>query len=208
MSASSNTSPKPGKLIVVSGPSGVGKSSVVDGVLAHPGAVFSVSATTREARPGEFDGEDYFFVDEAGFDELITDGRLLEWAEYGGHRYGTPRDSVLDHLAAGEHVVLDIENHGAHQVKEAYPDAVLVFILPPSLEELQRRLRSRGDTSEESILRRLSVAAEQIDDATATFDHVVVNDDLETAISQVVSILWGPTPTGDPVGASGDDTEE
>jgi guanylate kinase len=105
-------------------------------------------------------------------------------------------------------VVLDIENHGAHQVKEAYPDAVLVFILPPSLEELQRRLRSRGDTSEESILRRLSVAAEQIDDATATFDHVVVNDDLETAISHVVSILGGPTPTGDPVGASGDDTEE
>ena len=208
MSASSNTSPRPGTLVVVSGPSGVGKSSVVDGVLAHPGAVFSVSATTRRARPGEIDGEDYFFVDEAGFDELISEGRLLEWAEYGGYRYGTPRDAVLDRLAGGEHVVLDIENLGAHQVREAHADAVLVFILPPSLEELQRRLRSRGDTSEEDILRRLSVAEEQIDDATASFDHIVVNNDLETAISQVVSILWGPTPAGDAIGAPGDDTEE
>ena len=208
MSASSNTSPKPGKLIVVSGPSGVGKSSVVDGVLQHPGAVFSVSATTRPARPGEVDGEDYFFVDDQEFDRLIGDGELLEWAEYGGNRYGTPRAAVLQRLAGGEHVVLDIENSGAHQVKAAHPEAVLVFILPPSLEELQRRLRTRGDTSEESIIRRLSVAAEQIDDATTSFDHIVVNDDLESAISQVVDILWGPNPAGDPVDASWDDTEE
>jgi len=208
VSASSNTSPESGTLVVVSGPSGVGKSTVVEGVLEHPGAAFSVSATTRDARPGEIDGEDYWFVEESAFDELIADRRLLEWAEYGGHRYGTPLEPVLDRIAAGEHVVLDIENLGAHQVKAAYPDSVLVFILPPSLEELQRRLRSRGDTSEDDILRRLGVAAEQIDDAAATFDHIVVNEDLETAISQVVDILWGPNPAGDPVDASGNDTEE
>lgn len=208
MSASSNTSPDPGTLLVVSGPSGVGKSSVIDGVLERTGAGFSVSATTREPRPGEVDGEDYSFLSDRGFDELVTAAALLEWAEYGGNRYGTPRAPVLDRVMAGNHVVLDIENLGAHQVKAAYPEAVLVFIVPPSLAELERRLRSRGDTSDDHIERRLGVAAEQIEDATATFDHIVVNDDLETAISQVVDILWGPNTTGEPVGASEDRTEE
>lgn len=208
MSASSITSPEPGKLLVVSGPSGVGKSSVIDGVLERTGAGFSVSATTRDPRPGEVDGEDYIFVSDEGFDELVAGGALLEWAEYGGNRYGTPRRPVMDRLAAGTHVVLDIENLGAHQVKKAHPDAVLVFIVPPSMTELERRLRARGDTSAEHIERRLGVAATQIDDARASFDHLVVNDDLESAISQVVDILSGPTPTGDPVGASEDRTEE
>lgn len=208
MSAFSITSPEPGKLLVVSGPSGVGKSSVVDGVLEQTGAAFSVSATTRAARPGERDGVDYFFVDADEFDRLIADDALLEWAEYGGNRYGTPRGAVLERLTEGEHVVLDIENLGAHQVKAAYPGAVLVFIVPPSIEELERRLRSRGDTSEESIQRRLGVAAFQTADAESSFDHLVVNDDLETAISQVVSILRAPTPTGNSVNAPGDDIEE
>jgi guanylate kinase len=193
---------------VVSGPSGVGKSSVVDGVLAQTGASFSVSATTRAPRPGEVDGEDYFFVNKGEFDELIADGALLEWAEYGGHRYGTPRTGVQERLDAGHDVVLDIENLGAHQVKAAYPEAVLVFIVPPSTEELERRLRSRGDTTDQDIERRLSVAAAQIADAEANFDHLAVNDDLETAISQVVSILWGPTHADDPVAASEDHTKE
>ncbi len=193
---------------MVSGPSGVGKSSVIDGVLERTGAGFSVSATTREARPGEVDGEDYIFVSEEGFDELVAAEALLEWAEYGGNRYGTPRDPVLERLRVGDHVVLDIENLGAHQVKAGFPEAVLVFIVPPSLAELERRLRHRGDTSAEHIERRLSVATEQIEDATVNFDRLVVNDDLETAISQVVSILSGPTPNGDPVGASDDHTEE
>ena len=208
MSASSTTSPDTGLLVVVSGPSGVGKSSVIDGVLERTGAAFSVSATTRRARPHEIDGEDYLFLDREAFDELIARGALLEWAEYGGNRYGTPRGPVLDRLNTGEHVVLDIENLGAHQVKDAHPDAVLVFILPPSMDELERRLRARGDTSADHIERRLGVAAGQIADAEATFDHLVVNEDLETAISQVVSILREPTPTGDGTSAPGDHTEE
>ena len=188
MSVSSTTS-LDGTLLVVSGPSGVGKSSVVDVVLERSGATFSVSATTRAPRPGETDGEDYFFVTDARFDELVAADELLEWADYGGYRYGTPGVPVLEHIAAGKDVLLDIENVGAHQARAAYPDAVLLFILPPSLEELERRLRERGDTSEEDVERRLAVASEQIEDAKATFDHLVVNDDLQTAIYQVLSIL-------------------
>jgi guanylate kinase len=205
---SSSISPERGTLLVVSGPSGVGKSSVVDGILERTGAAFSVSATTRAPRPGETNGEDYWFVDDEAFDQLIAGAELLEWAEYGGSRYGTPRRTVLDRLDAGEDVVLDIENLGAHQVKQAHPEAVLVFILPPSMDELERRLRSRGDTAESAIQRRLSVAAEQIADAAATFDALVVNDDLETAISQVASILLTSTPAGEAADAPGESTEE
>ena len=181
---------------------------MVDGLLHETGASFSVSATTRAPRPGEIEGEDYFFVGPDEFDRLIADDELLEWAEYGGHRYGTPRTAVLDLLSAGEHVVLDIENLGAHQVKAAYPEAVLVFIVPPSMDELERRLRSRGDTPDEHVERRLSVAAGQIADAKATFDHLVINDELETAISQVVPILLASNTSGDGVAAPGDRTEE
>jgi len=176
----------------VSGPSGVGKSSVIDAVLEQTGARFSVSATTRSPRTGEIDGEDYRFVDEDSFCELVRSGGMLEWAEYGGYRYGTPRAPVIDLLDQGIHVVLDIENDGAHQVKQAYPSAVLTFLMPPSRQELERRLWNRGDTSEEDIERRLAVADEQIADAREHYDHLVENDDLETAIYQVVSILQVP----------------
>ncbi|MGB5168645.1 MAG: guanylate kinase [Acidimicrobiia bacterium] len=186
-----------GTLLVVSGPSGVGKSSVIDAVLDRSGAAFSVSATTRSPRAGEVDGEDYWFVDHEAFTELVASGGMLEWAEYGGYRYGTPLAPVVETLAVGTHVVLDIENDGAHQVKEAYPSAVLVFLMPPSRTELEHRLRSRGDTTDHDIERRLAVADEQILDARESYDHLVVNDNLEGAISQVVSILEGPaTPDG------------
>jgi guanylate kinase len=181
-----------GRLLVVSGPSGVGKSSVIDAVLERSGAGFSVSATTRAPRPGELDGQDYRFVDQDTFSELVRSGGMLEWAEYGGYRYGTPRAPVLDLLDRGIHVVLDIENDGARQVKRAYPSALLVFLTPPSRDELERRLRSRGDTTEHDIERRLGVADEQILDARRHYDHLVVNDDLETAISRVLSILEAP----------------
>ncbi len=176
----------------MSGPSGVGKSSVIDAVLERSGARFSVSATTRAPRPGEIDGRDYRFVDQDTFSDLVRSGGMLEWAEYGGYRYGTPRAPVLDLLARGIHVVLDIENDGARQVKRAFPSAVLVFLTPPSRDELERRLRSRGDTTEHDIERRLEVADEQILDARRHYDHLVVNDDLETAISRVLSILQAP----------------
>jgi len=186
-----------GILLVVSGPSGVGKSSVIDAVLERTGATFSVSATTRSPRPGEVDGEDYWFVDHQAFSDLVASGGMLEWAEYGGYRYGTPRAPVVETLTDGTHVILDIENDGAHQVKQAYPAATLVFLMPPSRAELEHRLRARGDTADRDIERRLAVADEQILDAHEFYDELVVNDDLESAISQVVSILGEPaTPDG------------
>jgi len=191
---SSQRSPE-GTLLVISGPSGVGKSSVIDAVRARTGARFSVSATTRAPRSGEIDGREYHFVDDDTFTELVRSGRMLEWAEYGGYRYGTPRDPVVEMLGRGTHVILDIENDGAHQVKAAYPQAVLVFLMPPSRSELERRLRARGDTDPDDAAVRLAVADEQMEDAARTYDYLVTNDDLEAAISRVVSILGEPTAT-------------
>ena len=178
-----------GILLVISGPSGVGKSSVVHALTERVRFHFSVSWTTRERRPGELDGVDYVFVDRPRFMQNIASGGFLEWAEYSGHMYGTPRDAVLAHLEAGHHVLLDIENDGAGQVKQSYPESLLVFILPPSLEELERRLRDRGDTSEADIQKRLSVAAEQMDEATWKFDHTVINDQVDVVADEIVSIL-------------------
>jgi guanylate kinase len=182
----------------------VGKSSVVEGVVERTGAEFSVSATTRNSREGEVDGRDYFFVGDEAFDELVAGDRLVEWAEYGGNRYGTLRSELTDRLGEGRDVVLDIENEGARQVRASMPEAVLVFIVPPSRFELERRLRDRGDTSDDDIARRLAIADRQIGDAEQQYDHLVVNDDLETAISRVVSILGGPTPSGTGLDAPSD----
>ena len=181
--------PARGTLLVISGPSGVGKSSVVQALTERMTFHFSVSWTTRERRPGEQDGVDYVFVDRPRFEDAIAAAGFLEWAEYSGHLYGTPRAAVLAHLSAGEHVLLDIENDGAGQVKAAYPDAVLVFILPPSPAELERRLRDRGDTSESDIKERLSVASAQIEEAEWKFDHRVVNAEVGVVADEIVSIL-------------------
>jgi len=181
----------------------VGKSSVVRGIRRRTGIRFSVSATTRPPRPGEQDGVDYFFVHDATFDRMIRDGDLLEWAEYGGHRYGTPRRAVRQALDAGEDILLDIENEGAKQVKAAFPDAIAIFLVPPTMEELERRLRRRGDTSEEDVRRRLAVARAQIEEAPRVYDAIVVNDDLEAAIDRVVAILAAPSSPADGHGASG-----
>jgi guanylate kinase len=179
-----------GDLIVIAGPSGVGKGSVVRRLLARDpqGLVLSVSATTREPRPGERDGGDYRFVDEATFEELIASGALLEWATVFGDRYGTPADRVEAARAAGRDVILEIDVQGARQIRERVPDAILVFLAPPSLAELERRLRSRGTESEERIDRRLATAEAELRQAPM-FDHVVVNEDLETASSQVAAII-------------------
>jgi guanylate kinase len=150
---------------------------------------FSVSWTTRERRRGEVDGVDYVFVDRSEFERGIRSQGFLEWAEYSGHFYGTPRAPVLGHIEEGEHVLLDIENDGARQVKEAYPEALLVFILPPSIEELERRLRGRGDTSAEDIENRLFVASSQMEEAPLTFDHLVTNTEVGAVVDEIVSIL-------------------
>ncbi len=175
---------------MIAGPSGVGKGSIVRRLLARDPErlVLSVSATTREPRPGERDGRDYRFVDVATFDDLIASGALLEWASVFGDRYGTPADAVEAERAAGHDVILEIDVQGARQVRERVPDAILVFLAPPSLAELERRLRSRGTESEERIRRRLEMADSELEQAPA-FDHAVVNEDLETASSQVAAII-------------------
>jgi guanylate kinase len=161
----------------------------VDGLARRHPFSFSVSMTTRDPRPGESDGVDYRFVSETEFRQAMADGLLIEWAEYGGHLYGTPADGLEEAQAAGHDVLLDIEIVGSRLIKDRFPDAIMIFIAPPDLQELERRLRSRGDTSDEDVARRLSVATDQMAAAEEFFDHFVVNDDLEVAIAQVSDIL-------------------
>jgi guanylate kinase len=174
-----------GLLVVLAGPSGVGKGSVHRRLRERADDIeLSVSVTTRRPRPGEVDGVDYHFVDDAAFDELVDQGRLLEWAEFAGNRYGTPRGEVEAAVAAGRVVLLEIEVQGALQVRERAPEALTVFLVPPSQQELERRLRTRGTEDEETIERRLRTAERELthrDD----FDHVVVNDDLERCVTEV-----------------------
>jgi len=180
-----------GTLIVVAGPSGVGKGSVVQRLLdARPDSFdLSVSATTRPARAGERDGVEYWFTDEAGFDRLVDADELLEWAEvYPGRRYGTPRRPVQTAIEAGRDVVLEIDVQGAAQVRSHAPEAVLILLVPPSLEDLGERLRSRGTEDEAGIAERLQAAERELEQAP-WFDHVVVNDDLEHASAQVAAII-------------------
>ena len=178
-----------GTLLVVSGPSGVGKSSVVHALRERMQFHFSVSWTTRSRRPGETDGVDYVFVERDEFESGVASSGFLEWAEYSGHLYGTPRKQVLSYIDKGENVLLDIENDGAGQVKLSYPEAVLLFILPPSLDELERRLRNRGDTSDSDIEKRLSVAGAQIEEAHEKFDYLVTNSEVCAVADEIVSIL-------------------
>jgi guanylate kinase len=192
-SSSTDSRSKPairtGTLFVLAGPSGVGKGSVVRELVAKdPSLSLSVSVTTRPPRPGEVDGVDYFFVDEDAFARMVEAGELLEWAEIVGHRSGTPKGFVEDRLGEGRDVILEIDVVGASQVRERVPDSVLIFLEPPSLEELERRLRGRGTETEEAIRLRLQTAAWELEQRS-WFDHVVVNDDLERAAGLVAAII-------------------
>lgn len=184
----------PGRLYVVSGPSGAGKSSVVKGLRQRRPLYFSVSATTRPPRSGEVHGVHYWFIQNEEFSELIASGDLLEWADFNGRRYGTLRRPVMEHLGAGEDVLLEIEVQGARQIRAVDPESVMFFIMPPRVEDLEPRLRQRGDTSEADIERRLAIAREEIEEAPTLFDFIVVNDDLERCIDEVDRLMGRRDP--------------
>ena len=178
-----------GKLIVVSGPSGAGKSTVIGKVMERRSDLcFSVSATTRKPREGEVDGVNYFFVSGTEFDRMIGDDELLEHAEYNRDNYGTPRAYVEEKRRAGMHVLLDLEVQGARQVRERVPEAIKIFIIPPSLQVLEQRLRGRGTETEEQIQRRLARARGEYREADF-YDYVVINDNLETAANELNAII-------------------
>ncbi|MDO4784423.1 MAG: guanylate kinase [Propionibacteriaceae bacterium] len=175
---------------VISGPAGVGKGTLVLRLKErYPEIVVSVSATTRPPRPGEVHGQSYYFVDDAEFDRLIAEKELLEWAEvHGSARYGTPRAPVLAALQAGHPVVLEIDLQGAEQVRQTMPEAKRIFIAPPSWDELVRRLKGRGTETEAQQQRRLETARRELASADG-FDHVVVNDQLDTAVEDLVALM-------------------
>ncbi len=181
--------PDAGRLTVLSGPSGVGKGSVVAAVRRrHPQVWLSVSVTTRHPRPGEIDGVHYRFVAPAEFEGMVVGGDLLEHAEYAGHRYGTPGAPVFERLAAGVPALLEIELQGARQVRAALPSARLVFLSPPSWDELVRRLTGRHTEDDEVVRRRLATARIELA-AETEFDEVVVNDTVDSAADRLVTLM-------------------
>ena len=178
-----------GRLIVVSGPSGAGKDTLIGDALGEiPELALIASATTREPRPCEVDGRDHVFLSREEFQRWIEEGKLLEWAEYSGNLYGTPKESVDDLLEKGRSVILRIELQGARQIKERRPDAVMVFVRAPSLEETRRRLESRATESSESVESRMATAIKEVA-ARDEFDHEIVNGDREQARKDMIETL-------------------
>ena len=185
----------PGNVFVVSAPSGAGKSTLVQRLVQSvPDLLFSISFTTRKPRPGEVDGRDYFYIDDARFEAMVREGGFVEWVEVYGHHYGTGRDWLNRILASGQDVLLDIETTGALNLRRAIPDARMIFILPPSAAALEERLRSRGKDSDEQIRIRLEYARHEMELYPA-YDYLVMNDDLELAYRRFESIFLATRAT-------------
>ncbi|EJU25086.1 guanylate kinase [Selenomonas sp. CM52] len=177
-----------GLLVVVSGPSGAGKGTICQALLEKTPLAYSVSATTRKPRAGEVDGESYYFLSVEAFEKMIEKDELLEWAKVYDNYYGTPLKKVEEKLAAGEDILLEIDTQGAMKVREKFPEGVYIFILPPSLAELERRIRGRDTETEEVLQKRLAAAIDEIE-AGKCYKYVVTNDEVDGAVDSVCAIL-------------------
>ena len=177
-----------GELVVYSGPSGVGKGTLLEPLIQEGPLVLSVSVTTRQPRSGEADGTHYYFVSRDAFERMAENGEMLEYAEYNGNLYGTPRQMVEQQLDKGKNVVLEIEVQGARQVKEKFPEALMIFVMPPSFDELRLRLAGRNTENEEQLTRRLKTAEQEMAFA-ADYDFVIINDQLETAREELLEAI-------------------
>jgi len=178
-----------GNLVVISGPSGAGKDSIVNNLKKfYKNYWVSVSMTTRDMRPGDVEGVSYFFIDDETFENRIKDNKFLEYAKYNGYYYGTPKDKILDKLNQGIDVILVIEIQGALKIKEILPETLFIFVLPPSMKELKRRLIARGTEDREKIVKRFTTAYQEINEVTK-YNYVVINDYIDDASMKVANIL-------------------
>lgn len=179
---------KKGILMIISGPSGSGKGTIVNELVKNENYYISISATTRKPRVNEQDGVHYFFKEKEDFIKLRDNGELLEWAEFCGNFYGTPKRNVENKLSEGKNVILEIDVQGALKIKELYPECVLIFVIPPSIEELRKRLTDRGTEEAEVVERRIARALEEIE-FMKEYDYLVINDDLLTAVENINKIV-------------------
>ena len=178
-----------GNLTVLTGPSGVGKGTIVRKILdKHSDVWLSISATTRQPRAGENDGQHYFFLEKKEFQTIIENEGFLEWAKFSNNFYGTPKKTVKEKIEEGTDVLLEIELEGARQIRKSYPEALQIFIAPPDLAELEKRIRGRGTETEESILDRLEIANKEIN-ASKEFDSVVINEDINKAFREIEILM-------------------
>ena len=179
---------KKGAFIVISGPSGVGKNTIADILIDKGYGIYSVSVTTRGIREGEKEGRDYFFVSKEEFDKNIEEGNFLEYAQYGDNYYGTLKSYVFDNIDNGTNVIAVVDIQGGVNIENIFPEAVLIFIMPPSFDELEKRLRGRGTDSEEAILKRLDIAKKEME-FSSHYDYVVINNTVDECINDIVDII-------------------